>query len=156
LRSALEKRIAALEEVLADPSRGESLAGLILDLSRVATEEAQVAASQAAIATKADADTQIATLRASTKAALDTAQAAVKSAEASRDHERAIGIELRNAAEQAQLEKAKQAEALTAREQLDAALRGDRARFEAEAVRQQSIAADLQRAMADATQQVET
>lgn len=41
LRGALESRLAALEEVLADPSRGESLAGLILDLSRVATEEAQ-------------------------------------------------------------------------------------------------------------------
>ena len=45
LRRALESRLAALEEVLKDPGRGESLAGLILDLSRVATEEAQLAAA---------------------------------------------------------------------------------------------------------------
>ena len=31
LRAAVEDRLTALEEVLADPSRGESLEGLILD-----------------------------------------------------------------------------------------------------------------------------
>src|SRR5204862_4208802 len=43
LRSALEKRLAALEAGPANPPRGESLPGLILDLPRPATEKAQFA-----------------------------------------------------------------------------------------------------------------
>src|SRR5712691_11312040 len=89
LRHSLESQLAALEEVLADPGRGESLAGLILDLSRIATEEAQVAASQACIATRAEADKEMATLRASAKAALDAAQSALKATQTSLDQERA-------------------------------------------------------------------
>jgi len=163
LRGALESRLAALEEVLADPGRGESLAGLILDLSRIATEEAQVAASQACIATRAEADKEIATLRVSAKSALDGTQAALKATEASLDQERALGTDLRRAVDQAQLENHKQADLLKARDQLEANLRTDRQRLEAEVVKQQSIVADaqraageLQRAAADAKQQLET
>ena len=162
LRRALESRLAALEEVLADPSRGESLAGLILDLSRIATEEAQAAASQACMAIRAEADKEIATLRASAKAALDEAQASLKSAQTSLEQEQAIGADLRREVDQAKLENHKQADLLAAREQLEASLRTDRERLETEGVRQQSIAADLQRAAgdlqraaADAQQQLE-
>ena len=156
LRSALETRLAALEEVLADPSRGESLAGMILDLSRVATEEAQAAAAQACIATKVEADKEMAALRASARAELDTAQSALRAAEASLERERATSIELRRAVDQAQLGSHKQADLLTAREQLDAKSRADRERLEAEVRRHQSIATDLQRAVAEARQQLET
>ena len=79
LREALESRLATLEEVLADPSRGESLAGLILDLSRIATEEAQAAASQACLAIRAEADKEITELRTSAKAAVEAAQTALRS-----------------------------------------------------------------------------
>ena len=75
LRAALESRLAALEEALADPSRGESLESLILDLSRVAIEEAQAAASQACFQTKAEADRQLAQTVAAALAALDQGQA---------------------------------------------------------------------------------
>lgn len=149
LRRALETRLAALEEVLADPSRGESLAGLILDLSRVATEEAQAAAAQACIATRVEADKELAALRASAKAALDGAQASLKSVQTSLEQEQAAGAELLRAVDQGKLENRKQADLLAAREQLEASLRTDRDRLEAEIVRQQAIAADLQRAADD-------
>ena len=152
LRSALENRLAALEEVLADPSRGESLEGLILDLSRVATEEAQAAAAQACLETRVEADTEIAALRASAKAALDAAQAAQRLAEATLEQER---MELRRVVEQAQLEIHKQSDLLTAHAQLEVTLRADRERLEVEVVKQQSIAADLQRVVADAQQRLE-
>jgi hypothetical protein len=162
LRRTLESRLKALEEVLADPSRGESLPGLILDLSRVATEEAQAAASQACLATRSEADKEIAALRASAKAALDAAQASLKSAQTSLAQEQATGADLRRAVEQATVKSHKQAELMAAREQLEAGLRADRDRLEGEVVRQQSIAADLQRAAgdlkgaaADAQQQLE-
>ena len=162
LRSALESRLAHLKEVLADPSRGESLAGLILDISRVATEEAQAAAAQACIATKVEAENEIAALRASAKAALDMAQAAQQSVDIL-DQERAANRELQRElqeaqqeAELAQLETDKQSELLAARAQLEVTLRADRDRFEAEAGKQKSAAADLQRGLADAQRQLET
>jgi chromosome segregation ATPase len=162
LRRTVESRLAALEEVLADPSRGESLPGLILELSRAATEEAQAAASQVGIAARAEADKEIAALRSSAKAALDAVQASLKSAQASLEQEQAVGADLRRVMEQAALKSHKQAELLAALEQLEAGLRADRERLEEEVVRQQAIAVDLQRgagdlkrAATDAQQQLE-
>ena len=41
LRASLTSRLAALEEALANPAKHSSLESLILDLARVATEEAR-------------------------------------------------------------------------------------------------------------------
>ncbi len=59
LRSAINVRLSVLEAVLADPSRGESLEGLIHDLARVATEEAQAAAAKACFDAKSDAEAAV-------------------------------------------------------------------------------------------------
>src|SRR3954464_3532766 len=75
LRGEMESRLVMLEEVLADSSRGESLAGLLLDLSRIATEEAQAAAAQACLTTRSEADRQMAEQRAAATAAIETSQA---------------------------------------------------------------------------------
>jgi chromosome segregation ATPase len=147
LRRTLESRLAALEEVLKDPSRGESLAGLILELSRVATEEAQLAASQACMAIKAGADEEIAALRASAKAALE-AQAFLESGQTTLEQEQAVSADLRRELDHAKVENRKQAELLTARKQVEA-------RLEAELVKQQAITADLQRTAGDLQRAVE-
>lgn len=60
LRAAIDVRLTVLEAVLADPSRGESLEGLILDLARVATEEAQAAAVKACLDAKSEAEAGVA------------------------------------------------------------------------------------------------
>src|SRR3954464_13257234 len=104
LRGEMESRLVMLEEVLADPSRGESLAGLILDLSRVATEEAQAAASEACLAIRTEADKELAAFRVSAKAAVDAAHESLKSAQLSLEHERATIADLRRAADQATAE----------------------------------------------------
>jgi hypothetical protein len=156
LRREVEKRLAALEEVLTDPSRGESLAGLILDLSRVAVEEAQAAASQACLATRAEADKEITELRTSAKAAIDAAQAAHKSANAALEEERQAAGGLRKALDLAQREVQKQNELLAAREQLEKTLNDARDQLAAEVARQQSAAAEFERAAADARRQFET
>jgi hypothetical protein len=88
LRAAVDVRLAALEAVLADPSRGESLEGLILDLARVASEEAEAAASRACLVTKLQADTEISEARMSAETALE--------------REREIIADLRRELEQAQ------------------------------------------------------
>src|SRR5215204_1399441 len=80
LRSEIESRLATLEEVLADPSRGESLAGLILDLSRIATEEAQAAAAQACEIFRIEADRQISEQRATAASTIETTQAGLRTA----------------------------------------------------------------------------
>ena len=156
LRGELLNRLAALEAVLADPNRGESLAGLILDLSRIATEEAQAAAAEACLATKAEADRQMAELRESAKTALDAAQAALRTANDSLAKERALGAELRRDIEQTQLELLKQSELLKAREEYEAELKTAREQLEEELSRareqmgyevdrQQAIATELER-----------
>jgi chromosome segregation ATPase len=155
LRRDVESRLAALEEVLADPSRGESLTGLILDLSRVAVAEAQAAAAQACLATKAEADKEIAELRTSAKAAVDAAQSALKSANSALEKERQGSSELRTALENARLEVQKQNELLVAREQLEKTLKGARGELDAELARQKSAATEFQRAAAEAKRQLE-
>ena len=156
LREALESRLATLEEVLADPSRGESLAGLILDLSRIATEEAQATASQACLATRAEADKETTELRTSAKAAVEAAQTALRSTNASLEQERAVGIDLRRVADQAHQEIQKQTELLAAREKLEDSLKSGREQLESEVARHKTIAGDLQRTTADAQKQLET
>ena len=86
LREALEIRLSALEAVLADPSRGESLEGLIVELARVATEEAQAAALKVCLDVKLEADVRVADARV---AAQETV-----------DEERSANAELRRGGEQ--------------------------------------------------------
>ncbi len=135
LREALESRLATLEDVLADPSRGESLAGLILDLSRIATEEAQAAAAQACLAIRAEADKEISELRTSAKTAVEAAQTALRTTNASLEQERAVGADLRRVADQAHQEIQKQTELLAAREKLETTLKSGREQLESEVAR---------------------
>jgi len=57
-------RLAALEAALADPSRGDALEALILDLARVACEESQSAAAHACADTRLEAEMHIGQVRA--------------------------------------------------------------------------------------------
>jgi chromosome segregation ATPase len=57
LHAALDSRLAALEAALADPNEC-ALEGLILDLARTATEEAEAIAKRASAQARAEADTQ--------------------------------------------------------------------------------------------------
>ena len=104
LRGEIESRLATLEEVLADPSRGESLAGLILDLSRIATEEAQAAAAQVCHIFRSEADRQVAEQRAAAAAAIEAAQAGLRTAHEELETERAANQHLRHETEQSQVE----------------------------------------------------
>jgi chromosome segregation ATPase len=171
LRGDLESKLTVLEEVLGDPSRGESLAGLILDLSRIATREAQAAATQACLAARAEADKEIGQLRNSARAALDAAQIALRSANASVEQERATNAELRKAADlarqeaehaQQEAERARQ-EAEHARQEVDRAqqeiesqarLLAERGGIESELTRQHELVAQLQQAVADAEERL--
>jgi len=71
LRSSVEVRLAALEAALADPSRGDSLETLILDLARVACEESQATAIQACADTRLEAEMHIGQARTVAQAAVD-------------------------------------------------------------------------------------
>jgi predicted nucleic acid-binding Zn-ribbon protein len=167
LRGKLVSRLAVLEAVLADPSRGESLSGLILDLSRIATEEAQAAANEACLAIRTETDQQMVELRESAKTALDAAQGALRTANQSLEKERAAAADLRRELSQAkadvhrelqhaQLELQKQSELLKAREDYETELRTARQQLEEELARvreqmgyeidrQQAIATELAR-----------
>src|SRR5262249_28285433 len=76
LRSSVDVRLAALEAALADPSSGESLEALILDLARLACEESQAAAAQGCADTRLEAEINISRARAAAQAALDQELAA--------------------------------------------------------------------------------
>lgn len=56
LRAAINARLAELESALDDPAASGSLTRLILDLSRLATSEAQAAAARACLEVKQDGD----------------------------------------------------------------------------------------------------
>jgi chromosome segregation ATPase len=134
LRAALEDRLVALEAALADPTGGESLERLILDLARSVTEESRAAASKVCVDTKLEADKQIAQ-------SLAAEQHAVT-------RERTLASELSRAVEQAQqriagLESERQAE-----------LRGVRKELEADIARLRATSAGFERAAADARTQV--
>ena len=87
LRAAAEVRLSELEAILADPSRGESLEGLILDLARIATQEARSAALKASVDARNDSDARVARAR-------EEAQEVI-------DRERIVGGDLRRSLEQA-------------------------------------------------------
>lgn len=132
LRAALELRLSALEAALANPAQYDSLESLILDLSRVATEEAQAATWRACVDTKLEAETRLATARAAADAALG--------------EERAASSELRRALEAAErrlstLEGQTQDEVRAIREQLEAQLAEKR-----------TLTANIERALAEAQQ----
>ncbi len=133
LRTAVETRLAALEAVLADPMRGESLEGLILDLARVTTEEARTAALKAALDAKLEADTRVAHARA-------VAQEAI-------DEERVVAGELRRTVEQARQKIA----GLEAAQLLE--LRRLREDLETEIGRERATAAGFERAASEAQRQ---
>jgi chromosome segregation ATPase len=98
LHAALDSRMAALEAALADPTEC-ALEGLILDLARTASDEAEAVARQASAQARADADRQAGS-------ALSQAQVA----EAALAAERAAGLELHRSlgAARFELESAKQ------------------------------------------------
>jgi chromosome segregation ATPase len=110
LRGDLDRRLAALDAALADPARGGSLQGLILDLARVATDGAKAAAARACASTKLNADMQVAQAHAAAQSAVE--------------RERTIAASLRGTLEQVQqeiteLEREKQAEAQAVRESFE-------------------------------------
>jgi chromosome segregation ATPase len=76
LRSSLDARLNALETALADPSQQEALEDLILDLARVATEEADAAARQAYLDAQQQAQNAIAAARTEGLSALEAEKAA--------------------------------------------------------------------------------
>jgi chromosome segregation ATPase len=136
LRAAVDVRLAALEAVLADPSRGESLEGLVLDLARVATEEAEAAASRACIAIKLEAETEIAESRTSAEAALE--------------QEREVISQLRR-----ELEQAQQSISDPDGDQTQEEFRAVRQQLEVEIGVERAAAADLERTVADLQRQIE-
>lgn len=71
LRGAVDLRLEALEAALSDPSRGGSLEALILDLSRVAAEEAHATAVRACEDGRITAEKQIAQARAAAQSAIE-------------------------------------------------------------------------------------
>ena len=76
LRSRVDIHLAALEAALADPTRADALEGLILDLSRVAMEEAQEAAADACADTRLEAELRIAEARNALQVEVDKESAA--------------------------------------------------------------------------------
>ena len=95
LRTAVDVRLASLEAALADPTRGDSLERLILDLSRLATDEAQATAARACGEVRLQADTELEQERAAQadlRQALDRAQEQIAAAGRERETEvRALG-----------------------------------------------------------------
>src|SRR5947208_359095 len=71
----LDARLNALESALADPSQHGSLQQLILDLARVATEEADAAARQACLEAEQQGQGLAASIRAEARAAVQAEQA---------------------------------------------------------------------------------
>jgi chromosome segregation ATPase len=143
LRAAIDVRLAALDAVLADPSRGESLEALILDLARLATEEARASATRACVGIKLEADNEIAQIR--------------KSAQQSLEHERIVSSDFRRSLEQAQqrsaaLERDRQTELRTLHDQFESKLASDRTALDAS----ERAVANLERALADARNQIDT
>ena len=135
LRTVVETRLSALEAVLADPSRGESLEGLILDLARVATEEARAVALKASLDARLEADARVADAR-------TVAQEAI-------DQERVGAGELRRSIEQAR----RRIASLEQGQLTD--LRGLREELESEISRERATAANFERAASETRRQLE-
>ena len=71
LRSAIEVRLAELEAALEDPMRADTLTGLVLDLARLSTTEAQATAARACQQLKFDSEAALLEADARTAAAVD-------------------------------------------------------------------------------------
>ena len=71
LRTSLESRLTALEKALADPGQHSLLESLILDLARVATDEAEATTRQAILAAQAAAQKVVEASRADAAKALE-------------------------------------------------------------------------------------
>src|SRR5438552_2133347 len=75
LRAQLDSRLTALEEALADPDQHSSLEQIILELARVATEEADAAARQAYLAAQQDRERAVSAVHAEGQTALENERA---------------------------------------------------------------------------------
>lgn len=140
LRDAVDIRLSALDDVLQDPSRIDVLESLILDLSRLATEEAQATAARACMGMKIDADTQIAHAR--------------KTFQSTLEEERHTSAGLRTALDQAQdrilaLTRQHETDVSNLRDQFESRLTDERTA----AAEIQEMAAELERSLS-ATQAV--
>src|SRR6202011_4278211 len=96
LRAMLDARLTALEKSLPDPRQHSSLEQNILDLARVATEEADATARQAYLDAEREGQRLVAAARAEARAALEGEQAATAS----------LRLELREALAAVQQERA--------------------------------------------------
>jgi DNA repair exonuclease SbcCD ATPase subunit len=85
LRGLLDSRLAALESAMADPSRHGSLEQIILDLARVATEEADATARRTFLDAQRDTQAAVNAARAEAQKALDTQQNAAAALSRERD-----------------------------------------------------------------------
>src|SRR3954447_7623212 len=88
LRAAIDARLNELDSALADPSRASSLSGLILDLARLATTEAQASATRACLQITSEGEASLLEAEARSASALDA--------------ERRTSSDLRKALEKAQ------------------------------------------------------
>ena len=170
LRSALEVRLARLEDVLADPTRGESLETLILDLARVATEEAQATAALACIDVKRSADAEHDRLRTAAtelRQLLDQAQQRGTALEREKESERAkadgalretesqLAALKRSSAADAQQAAARAAELASALDAAHARAEAIEKDLSARLARAQQIGEHSARALAEARQQLD-
>ncbi len=167
LRTSLDSRLTALEKALADPKQHSSLETLILDLARIATEEADATARQAVLDAQKAGQDAAAAARTDAAAALeaektesvalreviDQAKAALKQAEAALKDERrtaeaanreVAGAHRELAAIRESLEQ-QQTASVSQRRELDAAL----AAVEAERVRAAAIEQQVAQARAE-------
>jgi chromosome segregation ATPase len=125
IRSSVDVRLAALEAALLDPARAEALESLILDLARVACDEAQAAAAHACVDARLEAEMHIAQARAAAQAVVD--------------QEFASSAEVRRA-----LEAARQ-QILVLEEEKDETLRQARDTFELELARERGAKTEVER-----------
>src|SRR5205814_1585789 len=128
LRSSVEVHLAALEAALADPARADALEGLILDLARVACEEAQSAAVHACIDIRLEADMHIAQARGAAQTAVET--------------EFAASADVRRALDEARQQVA------AVQHEVDEDLRQVRASFEVEIAKERTAKGETERAAA--------
>ena len=133
LRSELDARLLALENALTSPDDCESLESLVIDLARVAMDEAEAAARRAIFDAQSDAQEQIEAARADARTSIEAARtdgggAASRSRYHPREHDNAPARS-RRSAQRAQAERetsaALQKDLQKTRASLDSDARGD-------------------------------
>ena len=117
LRASLDTKLAELEAALANPDGCDSLERLVIELARIATREADAAATRAGVEAQLAAQAQVSRARVETDRAVQSAVAAAQAARSELDAARAT------------LEKERAAAATLNRQvtELDAALNRERA-----------------------------